>query len=961
MKKFLSFKNNKGFFLRVILPSILAVILFLVSFFVFIVPSVEESLMDRKKEMIRELTNSVWSIVQQYEKEEQQGVWTRAVAQQKAIAEIKQIRYGKDMLDYFWITDLRPVMVMHPIRTDLDGKSLHDFSDAHGKKLFVDCVTLVRKENEGYVDYMWQSKEDPTQTVPKLSFVKEFKPWEWIIGTGIYIEDARAEIQSLTQKLISITLVIAFLVALLLWYIFYQSLKIELKKRQAENELHESKEKYKSLVEASTEGLIMLIDGNITFVNDVLLKMTGFKTDELMGLGIKTLVSEQNNRELIKKFSDSNIEEGQYEIRLVTKNQAAIEVLITVSISNQLKQSVTILIIKDISIDRETHLSAMDYQKLLSHLQFGFFRIKLGKKASFEFANPTTLRLLGYQHIQDLGTTDLYDFIIQPAEIKRIRFQLFKSGFVSNKMLHLQKSDFSTLIVSLTLIVIENENHQELICDGIIEDITVREHEKADWMTLINAQKFSSFLLEQQVKDYLGKIHRLDMEASIQEAIEKMERKNTECLLIVQNKNQVLGIITITDIQKRVLSLKLRLDNPVYLIMSSPVVSISENTSINAAFLFGENHKINHIPVKTQSGEWMGMLNLNALLRQLKNTLSLQLNQVKTSNSSKDLVKAHQSLVKFIKPLIQSDILPSYITDITATFSDAVTQRIIEISLMKLGKPPVGFLFVVMGSEGRREETLLTDQDNALIFEDVPAEKLPEVKKYFDQLGQYVCDALHEVGYTYCKGNIMAKNPHWTQPYSKWVQYFSHWINTPEPENVIEASIFFDIRGVYGDGELLSRLRSQVQPLIAQNETFIYHLAHHTYYSKPPVLPSGNLHADKLDPIDIKNAMSIMTMFARTYSLKHDIRLTHTLERLECLKEQQIISIDTYSEFKYVYNYLFKLRFKNQLEALNNHVPIHNFLHLKNHTESELILIRRLLQVIPLLQNKIATDFRIKF
>ena len=146
-------------------------------------------------------------------------------AQQKAIAEIKQIRYGEEMKDYFWITDMQPNMIMHPYRSDLDGKSLNDFKDPHGKRLFVEFVNVVKKDEQGYVDYMWQWKDDSLRIVPKLSYVKLFKPWGWIIGTGIYIEDVKKEIKALTQKLIWISIGISVLIALLLLFISQQSLK----------------------------------------------------------------------------------------------------------------------------------------------------------------------------------------------------------------------------------------------------------------------------------------------------------------------------------------------------------------------------------------------------------------------------------------------------------------------------------------------------------------------------------------------------------------------------------------------------------------------------------------------------------------------------------------------------------------------------------------------------------------
>ena len=226
--------------------------------------------MNGKREMIKELTNSAVSILSKYENDERDGLLTREEAQKTAISRIQYLRYGEENKDYFWITDMTPVMIMHPFRNDLNGKDLTNFTDPHGKRMFVEFVSTVKKSEHGYVDYMWQWKDDSLRIVPKLSYVSIFKPWNWVIGTGVYIEDVKREITALTKRMIWISTTISILIAVLLFYIIKQSLGIERKRILAENELHKSREKFRTLVEAATEGLIMLIDGKISFSNSVI-------------------------------------------------------------------------------------------------------------------------------------------------------------------------------------------------------------------------------------------------------------------------------------------------------------------------------------------------------------------------------------------------------------------------------------------------------------------------------------------------------------------------------------------------------------------------------------------------------------------------------------------------------------------------------------------------------------------
>ena len=248
--------NNAGklFFMKIIFPTILAISLFIVVIFAVIVPAFETNSLNHKREMIRRLTESAWSVLQRYHQAQQQGALTAQAARQQAIEEIRHLRYGPDGKDYFWINDMEPVMLMHPYRPELEGKNLSDYRDRKGKKLFVAFADVARKEKQGYVDYTWQWKDDPNRDVPKLSYVKAFEPWGWIIGTGIYFEDVKEEIARLTGRLIHISLGITVIIFLLLIFITQQSFRIERQRQKAQNDLHESREKYRTLVEAATEG-----------------------------------------------------------------------------------------------------------------------------------------------------------------------------------------------------------------------------------------------------------------------------------------------------------------------------------------------------------------------------------------------------------------------------------------------------------------------------------------------------------------------------------------------------------------------------------------------------------------------------------------------------------------------------------------------------------------------------------
>lgn len=220
-------KLSNSISIRIGLPALLTLVLFVTAIFFFILPALEESFLARKREMIRELTESAWSILATCEGWEKEGVMSRKEAQDRAVAQIRNLRYGPENKDYFWINDMVPRMVMHPYRSDLDGRDVSNFQDPRGKRLFVAFVQVVRKQGAGYVDYMWQWKDDPGKIVPKLSYVKGFEPWHWIIGTGIYIEDVHAEIALFRRKLSTVSAGILLVVSLLAFYIIRQTVLAE--------------------------------------------------------------------------------------------------------------------------------------------------------------------------------------------------------------------------------------------------------------------------------------------------------------------------------------------------------------------------------------------------------------------------------------------------------------------------------------------------------------------------------------------------------------------------------------------------------------------------------------------------------------------------------------------------------------------------------------------------------------
>ena len=232
---------------RIIIPVALTIILFILTIFLLIIPLLEKNMMDGKREGIMHLTENAWSTLNYFYSKAQNGLIPHEEAQQQAINHLQQLRYGPELEDYFWINDMTPNMVMHPYRLDLVGKNISSFKDPAGKRLFVEMVKIVKNKDAGFVDYLWQWKADSNKIVPKISYVKAFAPWGWIIGTGIYVEDVRQEIMAITHQLTYTCSGIMLLFLILSGYIIWQGAKAQKERIKA---MEQSSLREKQLLQA---------------------------------------------------------------------------------------------------------------------------------------------------------------------------------------------------------------------------------------------------------------------------------------------------------------------------------------------------------------------------------------------------------------------------------------------------------------------------------------------------------------------------------------------------------------------------------------------------------------------------------------------------------------------------------------------------------------------------------------
>ena len=958
------YKSKVKFFTSIVLPSILAVVLFIVSLFYVVIPYFENAMMDRKREMITELTHAASSILEKYHKDESDSLLTRHEAQQMAISRIQYLRYGDENKDYFWITDMQPVMVVHPYRPELNGTNLENYLDSHGKQMFIEFVNVVKECNQGYVEYMWQWKDDSTHIVQKLSYVQGFKPWGWIVGTGIYIEDVKNEIAELSATFTHISIIISLIIALILFWISRQSFKIERKRLIAEEQLNQSNEKYRSLVEASTEGLIMYMDNQISFVNPVFERMADIPSKEIAKKNLCDIIEIPDNIRNKILNSDYDFNQISIESKILASNNKESDIILNILPINFFGKEAVIFSVKDISSDKlmqeELFYNKEKFQTLMDKLDQGIFRTSLDTKGRFLEANSTAIKILGYNKFDEFSDNYILDFFVEEEDKRNFRNKLLEKGFIKNQNLKLKKKNGEHILALVSLVVVYDKDTPRF-CDGIITEINPQNNiiEKED----IN-HSFISFTqtLFQPAKNFSKNLVYCNYNSTIVEVSEKLSEENGEFALIKTDSGEIIGYLNDQIIRERVFRTDNYLQNKAYEIMSSPVPKLNENASISEAISFFKNEGTNFIALIDNDGKYKSALTQ-------KQTMILQdfipvklISEINNAKNSNQLKEIHDKYIKYLIPIINNSTKPKVIFENLALLSDHFSKKIIELVQIEIGPSPVPFSFLLLGSEGRREQTLNTDQDNAIIYADsdeVPQEVSSE---YFLKLGEKVCYILNEIGYNFCKGKIMAMNPLWCQPVSTWKSYFKKWINTGNAQDLLEIQIFFDYRTLFGDENLGNELKAYINALTTKNPAYLLLLAQNTMKLKPQVGFWGNILLETAgsppETVNIKEAIMPIVNFARIYSLKQGITDLNTNSRLSKLHNQGIITTSTYQNVIQSLDYLSAMRLKHQASLIEKNIKPDNLLNTKLLSDLDKTIIKKVLSNINNMLSKLSYDFK---
>ena len=401
--------------------------------------------------------------------------------------------------------------------------------------------------------------------------------------------------------------------------------------------------------------------------------------------------------------------------------------------------------------------------------------------------------------------------------------------------------------------------------------------------------------------------------------------------------------------------------------MSSPLISIEPDRLAFDALLEMTRRGIHHLAV-VADGRLHGVVSSHDIILPLDAHPVALARAIEAGASLEELAVLAPQVRPVVKWLAGEGMSVFNIGRIVAELNDRFVRRALDLVKTSLdaqghAAPPVNGCWLAIGSEGRREQTLMTDQDNGLVYQDPPPDLREATAAYFALLSASMGQALTRLGFPPCPGGFMASNSQWCQPESVWREYFDAWMRTPEPEQVLRASIFFDLRPVGGDRALGGALWEWVCDRAPTQTLFLRHLAKAALDRQVPlglfggfVVERAGAHKHRLD-LKARGVFPV-TQAMRVYALSLGVRETNTVDRLLAVGRRGLLAQSHVEELQDAYEVIARLRLKRQLACLDSGCPPDNFIDPQELRKSDQVLLKQAFKTVALLQREVEDRFQ---
>ncbi len=327
-----------------------------------------------------------------------------------------------------------------------------------------------------------------------------------------------------------------------------------------------------------------------------------------------------------------------------------------------------------------------------------------------------------------------------------------------------------------------------------------------------------------------------ELDESIACALRLMLDNHVGAIMVIDD-GKLSGLVTYQDFCSRVILKDLSKNESVGLLMQSDVKTVEPTLPLLEGLMLMARYGVHHLPIVDATGIVYGILSARDMPQTRRHSSLNLLQKIRETKRPEDLYFVKAELTRATSSLHQQGFAIDPITRFIAHANDAVVDKVLACALAEVGKAPCDYAFVVFGSEGREEQTLVVDQDNSIIFQPLDQD-VEACRKYFLRLGEIVCDHLNELGYPHCKGGVMACRRECCMTLDEWEQRFYNWINTPDPKNVLNSQIYFDMRAILDEKHLVSHLMDKVfEYLSSESSRFIYNVANCLLATRLPALP----------------------------------------------------------------------------------------------------------------------------
>lgn len=449
---------------------------------------------------------------------------------------------------------------------------------------------------------------------------------------------------------------------------------------------------------------------------------------------------------------------------------------------------------------------------------------------------------------------------------------------------------------------------------------------------------------------------------SIQNAAIKMADENVSSLLIYdadivesdeEDTNPLVGIITDRDLCTRVLAQGLNPADQVADVMTTELISLDHNAYVYEAMLTMLRYNVHHLPV-LKDKKPIGIIEATDIVRYESQNSLLLVSTIFQQQSIDELAVLSQQVKDSFVRLVNEDANSHMVGSAMSVIGRSFKQRIIELAEEELGEAPIPYCFVALGSMGRDEQLLVTDQDNAIILDNSFDKKRHD--DYFAQLAKRVCDGLDRCGYQYCTGDIMATNPDWRMTRTEWEECFADWIDDPNPKALLNASIFFDLDGVYGRLKFAEQLNGFIVRRARKNNRFLACLARNAMNRTPPlgffkdfVMEKDGQHKNS---INLKRrGTAPLADLIRVHALAVGSRSRNSFERLDDIQEAGILPKGKARDLRDALEFISMVRIRHQAYDVENEIEPDNNIEPEHLSDFERRNLKDAFQILSNAQN----------